>query len=94
VRPGGVLMQTGLHTQAASVDMRRATLKDITIRGANCFPVDSWPRVIGLIASGALPVHQIVTSTVPLADAITAGFDSLIDPTSDQIKVVLEVSPD
>jgi (R,R)-butanediol dehydrogenase/meso-butanediol dehydrogenase/diacetyl reductase len=92
LRAGGVLMQTGLHTRAAEIDMRTVTLRDITVRGANCFPVDSWPRVIALIASGALAVDRVVSSEVALDDAITSGFDALIDPDGDQIKIVLAVS--
>jgi (R,R)-butanediol dehydrogenase/meso-butanediol dehydrogenase/diacetyl reductase len=90
LRPGGVMMQTGLHVRRAEVDLRSVTLRDITIRGANCFPVDSWPRVIRMIASGRLPVERTLTSEVPLAEGV-AAFDALVDPESDQIKIVLSV---
>ena len=92
LRPGGTLMQTGLHVRPAEVDLRSMTLRDITVRGANCFPVTSWPRVIRLIASGALPVERVVTNQIPLEDAVSAGFDALLDPHSDEIKILLEVS--
>jgi (R,R)-butanediol dehydrogenase/meso-butanediol dehydrogenase/diacetyl reductase len=90
LRPGGVMMQTGLHTHASDVDMRTVTLRDLEVRGANCFPVDSWSRVISLVASGKLPVERIVSAEVPLADGIAAGFEALLDEQSDQIKVVLD----
>jgi (R,R)-butanediol dehydrogenase/meso-butanediol dehydrogenase/diacetyl reductase len=93
LRPGGVMMQTGLHTQPAEVDMRSVTLRDITVRGANCFPVTSWPRVIDLVASGILPVERIVTSEVRLADAVHSAFEVLVDPAGDQVKIVLDVVP-
>jgi (R,R)-butanediol dehydrogenase/meso-butanediol dehydrogenase/diacetyl reductase len=92
VRPGGTVMQTGLHTRPAAVDMRCVTLRDVTLRGANCFPVDSWPRIIRLIASGMLPVERVVTSEVLLTDAGPSAFDVLTDPQSDQIKIVLNVT--
>jgi (R,R)-butanediol dehydrogenase / meso-butanediol dehydrogenase / diacetyl reductase len=91
VRNGGTVMQTALHTTPASLDMRTVTLRDLTLRGANCFPVDSWPRVIELIASGRLPAERIVTATVPIDDAIDRGFDALLDPDGDQIKILLEL---
>lgn len=90
LRPGATLMQTGLHVRPADVDLRSVTLRDVTLRGANCFPVDSWPRVIRLIAAGALPVDRTLTAEVPLADGLDA-FDALLDPEGDQIKVVLAV---
>jgi (R,R)-butanediol dehydrogenase/meso-butanediol dehydrogenase/diacetyl reductase len=90
LHPGGTMLQTGLHVRPAEVDLRTVTLRDITLRGANCFPVDSWPRVIRLIASGALPVERTLTAEVPLADGIGA-FNALLDPEGDQIKIVLAV---
>jgi (R,R)-butanediol dehydrogenase/meso-butanediol dehydrogenase/diacetyl reductase len=90
VRTGGIMMQTGLHTRPAEIDMRTVTLRDITVRGANCFPVDSWPRIISLVAAGTLPVERVVTATSPLDTAVEC-FDALLDPGSDQIKIVLEV---
>jgi (R,R)-butanediol dehydrogenase/meso-butanediol dehydrogenase/diacetyl reductase len=91
VRNGGTVMQTALHSEPAAVDMRAVTLRDLTLRGANCFPIDSWPRVIDLIASGRLPAERIVTATVPIDDAIEQGFDALLDPEGDQIKILLEL---
>jgi (R,R)-butanediol dehydrogenase / meso-butanediol dehydrogenase / diacetyl reductase len=94
LHPGGVMMQTGLHTKTAEVDMRAVTLRDLTVRGANCFPVDSWPRVIGLIASGMLPVERVVTAEVPLADAVASAFEPLADPGGDHVKIVLDLGAD
>jgi (R,R)-butanediol dehydrogenase / meso-butanediol dehydrogenase / diacetyl reductase len=91
VRNGGTVMQTALHTEPVAVDMRAITQRDLTLRGANCFPVDSWPRVIDLIASGRLPAERIVTGTVPIEDAIDRGFGALLDPDGDQIKILLEL---
>jgi (R,R)-butanediol dehydrogenase/meso-butanediol dehydrogenase/diacetyl reductase len=45
-----------------------------------------------LIASGRFPVEKIVTSIVPLEDAIERGFMPLMDPAGDELKVLLEVN--
>jgi (R,R)-butanediol dehydrogenase/meso-butanediol dehydrogenase/diacetyl reductase len=45
--------------------------------------------VITLIASGRLPAERIVTAEVPLADAVEEGFDKLLDPASDHIKILV-----
>jgi (R,R)-butanediol dehydrogenase/meso-butanediol dehydrogenase/diacetyl reductase len=91
VRTGGTVMQTGLHTSRPAVDLFRLTTRDLTIRGANCFPVTSWPRVIALIASGMMPVERVVTGHVPLADGVRGGFDALASPETDHIKVLIDV---
>jgi hypothetical protein len=38
-----------------------------------------------------MPVERVVTSEVPLEDGVSSGFEALVDPHSDQIKVVLAV---
>ena len=50
--------------------------------------VTDWPRVIRLIAQGKYPVEKIVTARLPLADVVTGGFDRLIDPRGEQVKVL------
>jgi (R,R)-butanediol dehydrogenase / meso-butanediol dehydrogenase / diacetyl reductase len=91
VRRGGTIMQTALHTRPAELDARDLTLRDLTLRGANCFPVDSWPRVIDLIASGRMPVEKVVTATTDLDSAIDRGYAPLMDPNAGQVKVLIDV---
>lgn len=89
VRPGATIVQTALHPHPVELDPTRLTLRDVSLKGVNCFPVASWPRVIRLIASGRLPAERIVTGEVPLADAIEAGFHQLLNPAGDHIKVLV-----
>jgi (R,R)-butanediol dehydrogenase/meso-butanediol dehydrogenase/diacetyl reductase len=89
VRPGATIVQTALHTRPVEIEPTKLTLRDVAIKGVNCFPVTSWPRVIRLIASGAIPAERVVTREVPLDRAIEDGFKALLDPSSDHIKVLV-----
>jgi (R,R)-butanediol dehydrogenase/meso-butanediol dehydrogenase/diacetyl reductase len=89
VGPGATVVQTALHPHPVEIDPTLLTLRDVSLKGVNCFPVTSWPRVINLIVSGRLPAERIVTAEVPLADAIEGGFHRLLDPASDHIKVLI-----
>jgi (R,R)-butanediol dehydrogenase/meso-butanediol dehydrogenase/diacetyl reductase len=91
VRRGGTVMQTALHTRPAELDTRDLTLRDITLRGANCFPVDSWPKVIDLIASGRMPVEKVITGITDLDSALDDGYAALLDPDGGQVKVLIDV---
>jgi (R,R)-butanediol dehydrogenase/meso-butanediol dehydrogenase/diacetyl reductase len=88
VRPGGVIVQTGLHSKALEFNPRTLTLRNISLLGVNCFPVTSWPKVIRLMASGRLPAERIVTGRVDVSDAVVA-FDGLLDPAGDGVKVLV-----
>jgi (R,R)-butanediol dehydrogenase / meso-butanediol dehydrogenase / diacetyl reductase len=89
VRAGATVVQTALHPRAVQLDPTRLTLRDVSLKGVNCFPVTSWPRVIRLIASGRLPAERVVTGQVPLTSAIEEGFHALLDPDSEHIKVLV-----
>jgi (R,R)-butanediol dehydrogenase/meso-butanediol dehydrogenase/diacetyl reductase len=45
-----------------------------------------------MIATGLFPVEKIVTSIVPLEDAIPLGFKRLLDPSGEELKVLLKVA--
>jgi (R,R)-butanediol dehydrogenase / meso-butanediol dehydrogenase / diacetyl reductase len=89
VRSAGRISQTGLHTKAASIDPMTLSAHDITLAGTWCYPVTDWPRIIDLIAQGRLPVEKVVTAQVPMADVVERGFEVLLSPTGDQVKVLV-----
>lgn len=92
VRCQGRVVQVGLHTRPVTIDPMLLTQRDISLLGCYCYPVQIWPRVLGMIDSGVLPVRKIVTSTVGLEDAVKGGFESLLDPAGNQMKVLVRIS--
>jgi (R,R)-butanediol dehydrogenase/meso-butanediol dehydrogenase/diacetyl reductase len=91
VRSRGSIVQTGLHTKPATLDAMRLSEKDISYVGSWCYLITDWPRIIRLIASGKYPVAKAVTTQIGLDDVVPKGFDVLVNPTGDQLKVL--VSP-
>ena len=92
VRPAGTVVQTALHIRPASIRAETLALKDLTLIGTWCYPVQDFPRVVGLVASGRLPVERVVSSVVPLESAVTDGFERLITRGSGEVKVLIEVA--
>ena len=91
VRPAGTVVQTALHIRPASIRAETLAVKDLTLIGTWCYPVRDFPRVVGLVASGRLPVERVVSSVVPLEAAVTDGFERLITRGSGEVKVLIEV---
>jgi (R,R)-butanediol dehydrogenase/meso-butanediol dehydrogenase/diacetyl reductase len=89
-RARGNVVQTGLHTKPAAVDMMFVANTEVSIIGSWCYYMTDWPRVIRLVAAGKYPVAKAVTTTIALPDVVTAGFDVLVDPTGDQLKVLVK----
>jgi (R,R)-butanediol dehydrogenase / meso-butanediol dehydrogenase / diacetyl reductase len=89
VRAGGVVVQAGLHTSKPAVDPMQWCLKDLTIEATWAYPVTAWPRIAQLIARGALPADLVVTRRTGLESVVEDGFDSLIDPSGREMKVLV-----
>lgn len=89
VRRQGKVVQTGLHIKRASVDAMLWALKDITIEATWCYPVQVWPRIARLIASGAFPVEKVITARIDAADVVAKGFEALLDPAGNHLKIVV-----
>jgi (R,R)-butanediol dehydrogenase / meso-butanediol dehydrogenase / diacetyl reductase len=88
VRPQGVVVQTGLHVRPATTLPETWSLKDLRIEGTWCYNVTDWPRVIRLISSGKYPVEKVVTSRLSFSSIVSDGFDRLIDPAGNEVKVL------
>lgn len=92
VRSAGRISQTGLHTKRASIDPMALSEHDITLTGTWCYPVFDWPRIIDLVDRGAYPVEKVVTAQISMADIVEKGFETLLSPTGDQVKVLVAVT--
>jgi (R,R)-butanediol dehydrogenase/meso-butanediol dehydrogenase/diacetyl reductase len=89
VRSAGTVTQTGLHTRPAAIDPMQISLREVTYNGTWCYPLHDWPRVIDLIARRGLPVQKVVTAEIGIADLVEKGFETLLSPTGDQVKVLV-----
>jgi (R,R)-butanediol dehydrogenase / meso-butanediol dehydrogenase / diacetyl reductase len=90
-RRAGRVVQTGLHTRPATVEPELWALNDLTISGTWCYPVHDWPRLLGLVASGRLPLERVVTDRIRQDEIVVKGFEALLDPEGSNVKVL--VSP-
>ncbi|MFG1818995.1 2,3-butanediol dehydrogenase [Kribbella sp. NPDC049174] len=88
-RKRAAIVQTGLHTQLATLDAMALSAKDLTLYGSWCWQLTDWPRIIRMVANGTYPVGKAISAQIPLDDVVTRGFDALIDPQGDQLKVLV-----
>jgi (R,R)-butanediol dehydrogenase/meso-butanediol dehydrogenase/diacetyl reductase len=89
VRSAGRVVQTGLHTRPATIDAMLLAQRDLTLIGTWCYPVTDFPRIAALIAAGRFPVERIVTARIAIEDIVAKGFETLLSPTGDQVKVLV-----
>ncbi|WP_172331489.1 2,3-butanediol dehydrogenase [Mangrovicoccus sp. HB161399] len=92
VRKQGVIVQVGLHPGNSGLHWHTVTFKDVDIRGSWAYPTHLWPRVIDLIATGAIPAAKVVTKKITLDEAVGEGFDVLLDPAGTQLKILIDLN--
>ena len=92
-RRRGSVVQTGLHTKPATIDAMALSENDISLIGSWCYLITDWPRIIRLIGSGKYPVGKVVTARISLEDVVPLGFDVLVNPRGDQLKVLASPTP-
>ena len=92
VRAAGTVVQTGLHTKLAPIDAMMLAERDLTLRGTWCFPVTDWPRIINLIAGGRVAPERAVSSIIDIEDVVAGGFDRLVDPAGEEVKVLVRAT--
>jgi (R,R)-butanediol dehydrogenase/meso-butanediol dehydrogenase/diacetyl reductase len=89
VRRRGTVVQAGLHVGKASTDPMLWALKDITIEATWCYPITMWPRIIGLVESGKLPISKIIDGRIRAEDVVAKGFDVLTAASNDKLKILV-----
>ena len=89
VRRRGVVVQAGLHVGKASTDPMLWALKDLTIEATWCYPITMWPRIIGLVDSGKLPISKIIDGRIRAEDVVSKGFDVLTGAENNKLKILV-----
>lgn len=89
VRRQGVVVQAGLHVRSASVEPMLWAMKDISIEATWCYPVQIWPRIARMIAAGIFPVERVVTAQIDAADVVRDGFEALLNPSGEHLKIMV-----
>jgi (R,R)-butanediol dehydrogenase / meso-butanediol dehydrogenase / diacetyl reductase len=92
LRPGGRVVQTGVPVRPTEIDLARLMLSGLSIVGSVGYSIRCWPELMGEVASGALPIDRVMTARVPIHEAIEDGFERLLEPSGDEIKILVEVS--
>lgn len=81
----GTAVRPALQPRPVEISASGMILRDIRLKGVNCFPVTSWPRIISF---GRLPVEKIVSGEIALSSAIDGGFETLLDPARGHVKLI------
>jgi L-iditol 2-dehydrogenase len=80
-RPGGNVVVVALHGVDIALDADSAVVREIDIRGSYVYDARDFADTCELVSNGMLPLDDLITHTLPLAEApatferIAAGLD-------------------
>ena len=81
----------GVFAKPGLIDFNTLMFTERTMVG-NSIYIDEGRTAIELMADGRIDPTPLVTSTVPLEDAVALGFEELLHNKEANIKVLLRVS--
>ncbi len=76
-RNRGSVLIGGVHGVAPPVNLRAISVKELHVIGSRVYTSRDVDTALALLASGRLDVAALITSIVPLEEAITRGFEPL-----------------
>jgi threonine dehydrogenase-like Zn-dependent dehydrogenase len=87
--PAGRLLLVGVPYELASLDLALITTKEIVVRGSLAYTAEQFDDALELLAAGAVPSEQIVTTVAELEDT-PSWFAELTSGATRQVKVLLQ----
>jgi (R,R)-butanediol dehydrogenase/meso-butanediol dehydrogenase/diacetyl reductase len=89
-RRGGTTVLVGVFDRPGTFDFSTISLTERTIVGSSIY-IDEGREAIALLAQKKIDPTPLITSRVPLKDAVKLGFEALFTDKENNIKVLLEV---
>ncbi|HEX3689753.1 MAG TPA: alcohol dehydrogenase catalytic domain-containing protein [Solirubrobacteraceae bacterium] len=88
LRPLGRLLLVGLSLAPLDLPAPAIVLKELAIQGVIAYRRAQFQAAIDMLAAGAIPVGELITEVVPLAQA-EAAFQALTARGGDKLKILL-----
>lgn len=95
-RRGGTLTVGSISDDEISMDLNDIVLNERTITGTFCygFPPSSFrtefDAIIQSLADGEIDTDTFVTNRIPLESLVEDGFEALLDPETEHVKILVE----
>lgn len=93
-RPGGTIFNVAIHDKRLSINLNALVLGEKHLTGGNAYTPEDFEEVMGILRTHAEQATKLVTSVVPLSQAIDGGFFELINNAASHVKILVQASGD
>jgi (R,R)-butanediol dehydrogenase / meso-butanediol dehydrogenase / diacetyl reductase len=90
-RRGGTVVIVGLFEKPNSFNFGTMSFSEKAMVGSSVY-IHECETAIDLLADGRIDAHLLITSKIPLKDAVEMGFENLLTNPEKNIKVLLQIA--
>ena len=90
LRRGGQVLLTGHINQEVPILPFDYSANELSLQGSLWYYSDEFPMAIEFLQRGKLPLEELITSKIKLSNIIKGGFEVLLKPNHNEIKVIVE----
>jgi (R,R)-butanediol dehydrogenase / meso-butanediol dehydrogenase / diacetyl reductase len=90
IRGGGVAVIVGLFKDPSAFNFATMAFSEKTVLGSATY-LDEGKAAVALLADGRIDASHLITSKVPLKDAVALGFERLLADKENNLKILLQI---
>jgi (R,R)-butanediol dehydrogenase/meso-butanediol dehydrogenase/diacetyl reductase len=89
-RPGGTVFNVAIHEKPLTINPNAFTFFEKKYTGGMCYTPEDFATAVDALASGKVPFEDLITSVVPLRDAVEGAFEELIRNKNSHVKILVQ----
>ncbi|THY74119.1 hypothetical protein D6C87_06841 [Aureobasidium pullulans] len=89
-RSGGTIFNVAIHEKPLLIDPNLLTLHEKRYMGGICYTNEDFEMVLDALGDGTLVAEELITSIVPLEDAVEGAFKQLIYHKEKHVKILIQ----
>jgi (R,R)-butanediol dehydrogenase / meso-butanediol dehydrogenase / diacetyl reductase len=93
-RPGGTIYNVAIHEKPLLFNPNDIGFLEKKFLGGICYLKEDFEAVINAMGEGKIPFENMITSVVPLSNAIEGGFMELMRNKSKHVKILIKPEHD
>lgn len=91
-KPGGTIFNVAIHDKALSINLNTLVVGEKHLTGGNAYTPVDYEEVMALLSTHSEQAKKLITSVVPLSNAIEGGFHELVDNAAAHVKILIQAS--
>lgn len=91
-KPGGTIFNVAIHDKALSINLNTLVVGEKHLTGGNAYTPEDFEEVMTLLETHAEQAGKLITSVVPLSQAVQGGFQELVNNAAAHVKILIEAS--